>query len=76
MKIDLHGMTYAKVEEILPDWIITNYNNGHNDFEIITGNSYKMKSLVKKICSDYGFNAIDNFNGNSGALIVSIDKIL
>ena len=69
-------MTNAKVEEILPDWIITNYNNGHNDFEIITGNSYKMKSLVKKICSDNGFNAIDNFNGNSGALIVGINKIL
>ena len=69
-------MTYAKVEEMLPEWIITNYNNGHNDFEIITGNSYKMKSLVKKICSDNGFNAIDNFNGNSGALIVGINKIL
>ena len=41
-------MTYAKVEEILPEWIITNYNKGHDDFEIITGNSYRMKSLVKK----------------------------
>ena len=76
MKIDLHGMTYAKVEEILPDWIITNYNNGYDDFEIITGNSYKMKGLVKKICSENGFIAVDNFNGNSGALTVGIDKIL
>ena len=75
LRIDLHGMTHTRVEEILPEWIITNYNNGHNDFEIITGNSHKMQSLVKKICSDNGFNAIDNFNGNSGALIVGIDKI-
>ena len=48
-------MTYSKVKEILPEWIITNYNNGHDDFEIITGNSYRMKSLVKKICSENGF---------------------
>ena len=47
LKIDLHGVTDAKVEDILPEWLITNYNNGHDDFEIITGNSFKMKNLVK-----------------------------
>ena len=75
LKIDLHGMTYTKVEEILPEWIIRNYNNGHDDFEIITGNSHKMKCLVKKICSENGFKAIENFNGNSGVLIIAIDKV-
>ena len=58
LKIDLHGLTYAKVEDILPEWIITNYNNGHDDFEIITGNSFKMKNLVKKICSETYCNAL------------------
>ncbi len=73
--IDLHGLTYNQVEDILPNWIINNYNEGSDDFEIITGNSYKMKLLVKKICSDNGFRAEENWNGNSGILLVSLDKI-
>tara|TARA_B100000609_G_C17217775_1_gene437779 strand:- start:91 stop:321 length:231 start_codon:yes stop_codon:yes gene_type:complete len=73
--IDLHGLTYNQVEDILPNWIINNYNEGSDDFEIITGNSYKMKLLVKKICSDNGFRAEENWNGNSGTLLVSLDKI-
>ena len=52
LKIDLHGFTYSKVEEILPNWLITNYNNGKDDFEIITGNSEQMKNLVKKLCNE------------------------
>ena len=75
IKIDLHGMTYAKVEEILHEWIITNYNNGHDDFEIITGNSEKMKNAVKKISKENGFRAETNWNGNTGSLILSIEKI-
>ncbi len=73
--IDLHGLTYNQVEDILPNWIINNYNEGSDDFEIITGNSYKMKLLVKKICYDNGFRAEENWNGNSGTLLVSSDKI-
>ena len=75
LKIDLHGFTYSKVEEILPNWLITNYNNGKDDFEIITGNSEQMKQIVKKICSDNGFRAEDNWNGNSGSLFVSTDRV-
>ena len=73
--IDLHGLTYNQVEDILPNWIINNYNEGSDDFEIITGNSNKMKLLVIKICSDNGFRAEENWNGNSGTLLVSLDKI-
>ena len=73
--IDLHGLTYNQVEDILPNWIIKNYNEGSDDFEIITGNSYKMKLLVKKICKNNGFRAEENWNGNSGTLLVSLDKI-
>jgi phage-related tail protein len=75
LKIDLHGFTYSKVEEILPNWLITNYNNGKDDFEIITGNSEQMKNLVKKLCNENGFIAVENFNGNSGALTIGINKI-
>ena len=74
LKIDLHGFTYSKVKDILPNWLINNYNQGVDDFEIITGNSEQMKQIVKNICSENGFRAEDNWNGNSGCLLVSIDR--
>jgi len=40
LKKDLHGLTYSEVEDILPNWILTNYNDGHHDFEIITGKQF------------------------------------
>ena len=75
LKIDLHGFTYSKVKDILPNWLINNYNQGVDDFEIITGNSEQMKKIVKNICSENGFRAEDSWNGNSGCLLVSIDKV-
>ena len=75
LKIDLHGFTYSKVKDILPNWLINNYNQGVDDFEIITGNSEQMKQIEKNICSEYGFRAEDNWNGNSGSLLVSIDRL-
>ena len=75
LKIDLHGFTYTKVKDILPEWLITNYNNGIDDFEIITGNSVQMKQIVKSICSENGFRAEDNWNGNSGSLLVTINRL-
>ena len=75
LKIDLHGFTHKKVKDILPEWLITNYNNGIDDFEIITGNSEQMKQIVKSICSENGFRAEDNWNGNSGSLIVTINRL-
>ena len=67
--------TYSKVKDILPNWLINNYNQGVDDFEIITGNSEQMKQIVKNICSENGFRAEDNWNGNSGSLLVSIDRL-
>ncbi len=75
LKIDLHGFTYSKVKDFLPNYLIDNYNKGVNDFEIITGNSEQMKHVVKIICSENGFRADDNWNGNSGSLLVSIDRL-
>ena len=75
LKIDLHGFTYTKVNDILPEWLITNYNNGIDDFEIITGNSEQMKQVVKSICSENGFRAEDDWNGNSGSLLVTINRL-
>ena len=75
LKIDLHGYTYSKVKDILPNWLITNYNNGIDDFEVITGNSEQMKQIVKEICSENGFRAENNRNGNSGSLLITINRV-
>ena len=75
LKIDLHGFTYTKGKDILPEWLITNYNNGIDDFEIITGNSEQMKQVVKSICSENGFRAEEDWNGNSGSLLVTINRL-
>ena len=75
MKIDLHGYTYSKVKDILLNWLITNYNKWVDDFEVITGNSEQMKQIVKLICSENGFRAEDNWNGNSGSLMVTINRL-
>ena len=66
LKIDLHGFTYTKVNDILPEWLITNYNSGIDDFEIITGNSEQMKQVVKSICSENGFRAEQHSKANTG----------
>ena len=75
LKIDLHGFTYAKVNDILPNWLITNYNNGIYDFEVITGKSEQMKKIVKDICSEHGFKAEDNYNGNPGTMLIAIKRL-
>ena len=75
LKIDLHGFTYSKVKDFLPNYLIDNYNKGVDDFEVITGNSEQMKHVVKIICYENGFRADDNWNGNSGSLLVSIDRL-
>ena len=75
LQIDLHGFTYSKVKDILPNWLINNYNQGVDDFEIITGNSEQMKQIVKEICAKNGFRAESNWNGNSGSLLVTLDRL-
>ena len=75
VKIDLHGLKYSQVEEILANRIITQYNLGNKDIEIITGNSERMKILVKKICEEYDFRVDQSWNQNTGSLIISSKKI-
>ncbi len=75
VKIDLHGLKYAEVEETLANLLITEYNIGNRDIEIITGNSEKMKILVKKICEDHKFRVDIPWDGNTGVLIVTNNEL-
>ena len=71
VKIDLHGLKYSQIEDMLANKIITQYNLGHKDIEVITGNSERMKILVKKICEEYNFRVDQSWNQNTGSLIIS-----
>ena len=75
VKIDLHGLKYSQIEDMLANKIITQYNLGHKDIEVITGNSERMKILVKKICEEYNFRVDQSWNQNTGSLIISIKEI-
>ncbi|MBC8299990.1 MAG: hypothetical protein H8E55_29955 [Pelagibacterales bacterium] len=60
---------------MLANKIITQYNLGHKDIEVITGNSERMKILVKKICEEYDFRVDQSWNQNTGSLIISSKEI-
>ncbi|MFL2638077.1 MAG: hypothetical protein ACJ0ND_01480 [Flavobacteriaceae bacterium] len=75
VKIDLHGLKYSQIEDMLANKIITQYNLGHKDIEVITGNSERMKILVKKICEEYDFRVDQSWNQNTGSLIISSKEI-
>ena len=60
---------------MLANKIITQYNLGHKDIEVITGNSERMKILVKKICEEYDFRVDQSWNQNKGSLIISSKEI-
>ena len=60
---------------MLANKIITQYNLGHKDIEVITGNSERMKILVKKICEEYDFRIDQSWNQNTGSLIISSKEI-
>ena len=60
---------------MLANKIITQYNLGHKDIEVITGNSERMKIRVKKICEEYDFRVDQSWNQNTGSLIISSKEI-
>ena len=52
LKLDLHGYFYEDARKALIEFIEDFYNKG-NECEIITGNSPKMKMMVKTILEEY-----------------------
>lgn len=58
--LDLHGVKHIDVEDTVLDWI----HFQQLPATIITGNSSKMKNIVKKVLSEHNYSYIigDNFN--------------
>lgn len=55
MRIDLHGVKHADVEKLLEDTLLTE----EPPFRIVTGNSYKMKEIVKQFLEKHEYEYSD-----------------
>ncbi|MBT4708998.1 MAG: Smr/MutS family protein [Flavobacteriaceae bacterium] len=71
IEIDLHGLTYNEVHEVLMNKVILHYNKGNIPIRIITGKSEKMKTIVREQCKKHNFKVNDSWDGNPGVLIIS-----
>tara|TARA_B100000902_G_scaffold323131_1_gene316764 strand:- start:116 stop:364 length:249 start_codon:yes stop_codon:yes gene_type:complete len=66
--LDLHGIKHSDVSKIVEDFILE-----HQDYcplKIITGNSLKMKNLVKKVLDHHRFKYVDGDYYNRGYIDV------
>jgi len=68
MIIDLHGLRYKEVEPMLEKHLLVRYNR--DGWQIITGNSPPMKSIVIEFLEEHGFGWHIPLH-NSGMIIVS-----
>ena len=71
MELDLHGYKHADVIDKLNHFFFWEYPNC-DEYTIITGNSNRMKKIVKETCIDYNFN-VSEHPTNYGCLIVRIN---
>jgi hypothetical protein len=68
--LDLHGIRHADVEAIVEDFVCAE----EPPFEIITGNSFEMHSIVNGVLSRYGLEIFRNNPNNMGSMVV-IEKL-
>jgi DNA-nicking Smr family endonuclease len=62
MRLDLHGVKYKEVADVLDSFVWDCIKLGADQAEIITGNSTDMKILVKNLLMDYGLEPCNFFN--------------
>ena len=66
--LDLHGVHHANVCRIVEDYVLL--NQYECPLTIITGNSEKMKKIVKDTLKSHGFNYLDGDMYNRGYIDV------
>ena len=66
LKLDLHGITYNKIDDLLEDYCFINTP----PFKIITGNSNKMKKLVINFLNKNDFKYMEGNHFNQGFIQV------
>lgn len=70
VKIDLHGWTHDEVKDRLPNMLILYHNKGASPIEIVTGNSEKMKLVVREVCKKHNFEIDETWNTNPGTIVI------
>ena len=75
-EIDLHGWTYDEVRDRLPNMLILCHNKGLGPIEIITGNSEKMKLVVREVCKKHSFGVDETWNTNPGTIVIRERSVL
>ena len=66
IRLDLHGLTYDKIHDLLEDFCFLNTP----PFKIITGNSNKMKNLVINFLNKNDFKYMEGNYYNQGFIQV------
>jgi DNA-nicking Smr family endonuclease len=71
MILDLHGIKHLDAYREVDKFLWNSMQNKITQVEIITGKSLEMKSIVKNIIDEYGFNiSMETMDG--GSLIISL----
>jgi len=70
-KLDLHGTFYRDVSEKVHSFIGKCIIDKAQDVEIITGNSDRMKELVRQVLSEYNLKSESPIY-NNGTLIINM----
>ena len=64
-KLDLHGVKHEKVQNMVEDFVLLN----DPPFEIVTGNSDKMRELVNAVLDEH--EMVGHHMGNYGSMTVT-----
>ena len=64
--LDLHGVKHEDVDRLVENFVLLN----SPPMRIITGNSEKMKEIVRETCEVQGFIIDDTWNTNHGTMII------
>lgn len=70
-ELDLHDIRHAHVSVEIDKFLNYHIIKGSYEIKIVTGNSDKMKQIVRDILKDYNMDAEDSII-NSGILIIKL----
>ena len=56
--------------------LILYHNKGQGPIEIITGNSEKMKLVVREVCKKHRFKTDETWNTNPGTIVLRERSVL
>lgn len=70
-ELDLHDIRHANVPIEIDKFLNYHIIKGSYEIKIVTGNSDKMKNIVRDVLKDYNMDAEDSII-NSGILIIKL----